>query len=217
MPVVAHPVDAASSGPAAASRQRRRPWLWLVGTVILSAIVVSALLVWTQLPRVPGDDSPEAGFARDMITHHEQAVSMALLVRDRTTDPIVRSLATDIILTQTNQMGQMMGWLDIWGLPLAGLDPPMTWMGHGGQSMPGMASATDLAELTELAGTEAEILFLQLMVRHHFGGIPMAQAILERSDNSVTTRLATSIINAQQNDVEIMTEMLTERGAVPLS
>ena len=30
-----------------------------------------------------GDDSPEAGFARDMKTHHAQAVEMATIVRDR--------------------------------------------------------------------------------------------------------------------------------------
>lgn len=184
---------------------------------MLASLIAAGLIAWAVVPRVPGDDSVEAGFARDMITHHEQAVEMALLVRDRSTDPVMRAFSADILLTQTNQMGQMMGWLDVWGLPLTGTEPPMTWMGHGGQPMPGLASSDEIAELMALEGTEAEVLFLHLMIRHHLGGIPMAEEILARSDNPVTERLATSIVNAQQNEVDIMTDMLADRDAAPLS
>lgn len=194
---------------------RRRPWAWLLGTVVLSSLIAAGLIAWAVTPRVPGDTSVEAGFTRDMITHHEQAVEMALLVRDRSTDPTMRALSTDMLLTQTNQMGQMMGWLDVWGLPLTGTESAMAWMGHSGP-MPGLASSEEIAELTALEGREAEILFLQLMIRHHLGGIPMAQEILQRNDNPVTERLATSIVNAQQIEVDIMASMLTERGATPL-
>jgi uncharacterized protein (DUF305 family) len=196
---------------------RRRPWRWLLGAIAIAGIVAAALIAWALLPRVPGDASPEAGFARDMIAHHEQAVEMALLIRDRTEDPIIRTMATDMILTQTNQMGQMMGWLDVWGLPLTGVEPPMTWMGHGGQAMPGMASNEEIATLRELAGTEAEVLFLQLMIRHHYGAFPMAEAIVTQSGNPAVEGLATSIINAQQAEIESMTDLLAERGAEPLS
>lgn len=196
-------------------RVSRQPWLWLFGTVVLSTIVAAGLIFRNLTPRTPGDNSVEAGFARDMITHHEQAVEMALLMRDRTTDPLMRSFTTDIILTQTNQMGQMMGWLDVWSLPLTGLERPMTWMGHGGQPMPGMASSQERAELAASEGIEAEIQFLQLMIRHHEGALPMAREILERSNNPVTNRLATSILNAQQNEIDIMSAMLTERSAAP--
>lgn len=207
---------AAIQVPAASPRPRRQPWFWVVGGIVVAAAVVTASLGWSRTTVTPGEDSAEAGFARDMITHHEQAVEMALLVRDRTMEPLARSFATDIILTQTNQMGQMMGWLDVWRLPLTGLDRPMTWMGHGGQSMPGLAMPSELAELSNLNGAEAEVLFLQLMSRHHLGGIPMARAILEQSEHPVTSRLATSIINAQQNEVVFMAGMLAERGAEPL-
>ncbi|MGV9241012.1 DUF305 domain-containing protein, partial [Streptomyces nigra] len=45
---------------------------------------------------VPGADSADAGFARDMSVHHQQAVEMAYVVRDRTDDEDVRRLAYDI-------------------------------------------------------------------------------------------------------------------------
>ena len=80
---------------------------------MLAGIVAAGLIVWALLPHVPADNSAEAGFARDMTAHHEQAVEMALLIRDRSSDPIIRTMATDMVLTKTNQMGQMMGWLDV--------------------------------------------------------------------------------------------------------
>lgn len=207
----------ADSLPTTTREDRRRPVLWLAGAVAVAGLVAIGLIGWAVLPRMPADSSVEAGFARDMITHHAQAVEMALLIRDRSTDPVIQSMATDIVLTQTNQMGQMMGWLDVWELPLIGAERPMAWMGHGGQTMPGMASNEEIARLANSEGTTAEILFLQLMIRHHKGVIPMAEAIVERSDNPVTEDLATSIINAQQSEIDTMSALLTDRGAEPLS
>ncbi len=54
--------------------------LLLVLAVLLAA---GALYLWaTSWP--PGEGSAEAGFARDMMVHHAQAVEMAEIVRDGT-------------------------------------------------------------------------------------------------------------------------------------
>ncbi|MGW7102076.1 DUF305 domain-containing protein [Streptomyces sp. NPDC054838] len=89
--------------------------------------------------RAPALYSADAGFARDMAVHHQQAVEMSFVVRDRTKDEAVRSLAYDIANTQANQRGMLLGWLDLWGLPKVVADePPMSWMGSGdGPDMPG--------------------------------------------------------------------------------
>ncbi len=91
-----------------------------------SAGATAALLV----TRLPGEGSAEAGFARDMIVHHAQAVQMAEIVRDRTQSDDMRLLAADISLTQQAQIGIMQGWLQVWGLPISGAEPAMAWMGH---------------------------------------------------------------------------------------
>jgi hypothetical protein len=51
------------------------------------AIFAVAMLVRN---RPPGDGSAEAGFARDMTTHHAQAVRMALTMFERAEDPQIR-------------------------------------------------------------------------------------------------------------------------------
>jgi len=94
--------------------------------VVLLSLAVGRLTAPNPAP--PSTMSAEAGFARDMQEHHNQAVELALIVRDRTDDPDTRLLAYDIATSQSQQSGQMFGWLAEWGLPQAPAEPSMTWM-----------------------------------------------------------------------------------------
>ncbi|MEV6808026.1 DUF305 domain-containing protein [Streptomyces sp. NPDC051132] len=174
--------------------------------------------------RTPAAESADAGFARDMAVHHQQAVEMSYIVRDRTKDEEVRRLAYDIAQTQANQRGMMLGWLDLWGLPKVSAEPPMTWMGMRGMAagkdgalMPGMATDTELKRLQSLNGKQAEILYLQLMTDHHRGGVHMAEGCVAKCTVGVEKRLAQGMVEAQQSEIELMAGMLKERGAQPRS
>jgi uncharacterized protein (DUF305 family) len=169
---------------------------------------------------VPAANSADAGFARDMAVHHQQAVEMSYIVRDRTKNVEVRRLAYDIAQTQANQRGMLLGWLDLWGLPKVSADPPMTWMGMGdmasgkdGALMPGMATNSELKKLGSLSGKPAEVFFLQLMTDHHKGGIHMAQGCVDKCQVGVEKRLAQGMVDAQQSEIQLMADMLKERGA----
>jgi uncharacterized protein (DUF305 family) len=163
-----------------------------------------------------------------MQTHHNQAVEMALIIRDQSDDPAIRSLAYDIATSQGQQSGQMYAWLNLWGLPQASAQPEMTWMlqptldgsdGHGhdasamvpGEPMPGMATADDLDRLARLTDVEAETLFLQLMIAHHQGGVEMAEAALARTTNPLVVALSKAIVFAQSGEIEYMQGLLDER------
>ncbi|WP_369383663.1 DUF305 domain-containing protein [Streptomyces sp. cg36] len=164
--------------------------------------------------------SADAGFARDMAVHHQQAVEMSFIVRDRTQDEEVRRLAYDIANTQANQRGMLLGWLDLWGLAKTEPDQlPMAWMGMGtepggdGALMPGMATNTDLDRLRKADGKQAEILYLQLMTEHHRGGIHMAQGCAQRCTTGVERALAQGMVDSQQSEIDLMAGMLKARGA----
>jgi uncharacterized protein (DUF305 family) len=188
--------------------------LLLAASAIVSA-VVSLVLVFTSRP--PADDSFEAGFARDMMVHHAQAVQMAEIVRDKTESPTMRTIATDMALTQQAQIGMMQGWLQVWGLPMASTTPAMGWMEHPTEGlMPGMATPEEINRLYEASPEEADVLFLRLMIPHHQAAIPMAEAILERTDRPEVEQLAEAMANSQQLEIQMMQEMLRERGASPL-
>ncbi|WP_344482935.1 DUF305 domain-containing protein [Nonomuraea monospora] len=202
----------------------RKPILIICGVLVLA---VAAFLLFGR-DGTPGDTSPEAGFARDMATHHAQAVDMAFIVRDKGPAREIRSLAFDIINTQSNQRGMFQGWLQQWKLSQATDQRPMAWMsghGHGATPaatpaatpgvMPGMASADELTKLKQARGTQAEVLFLQLMIRHHEGGVQMAEGLLKLSTRSEVVSMAQKIVDGQSGEIKLMTELLKQRGAQP--
>jgi uncharacterized protein (DUF305 family) len=179
----------------------------------------------------PGDASVDAGFARDMGVHHSQAVEMSFIARDAGADAEIRTLTYDIIVTQSAQRGIYMGWLQQWGLDQGTTRPPMAWMaGHGGHgapptapsagagtaaAMPGMATPQEIERLKAAKGKDAEVLFLQLMIRHHEGGVEMARAALRLTDRADVRTTAKHIVDSQNSEIGLMTELLKERGAEP--
>ncbi|WP_393063522.1 DUF305 domain-containing protein [Streptomyces sp. LN549] len=187
--------------------------------------------------KAPASDSADAGFARDMAVHHQQAVEMSFIVRDRTQDEDVRRFAYDIANTQANQRGMLLGWLDLWELPKAAAgQEPMAWMAtgqhaghdmagmpgmggayeaHDGSLMPGMATRTELEQLRRASGKQAEVLYLQLMTDHHKGGVDMARGCADLCTVKVEKRLARGMVEGQQSELGAMAGMLAERGAAP--
>ena len=184
-------------------------------SLLVAAVAIlagGAALAVLLASRPPGDDSAEAGFARDMMVHHAQAVQMANTVGHRTRDGAMRTLATDIELTQQAQIGMMQGWLGEWGLPTTGTRAAMSWMGHPTEGpMPGMANPDEIDLLRSIPAREANALFLILMIDHHRAAIPMAQAILDRSERPDVVQLAESIKASQQMEITQMKEMLAAR------
>ncbi|WP_406435107.1 DUF305 domain-containing protein [Streptomyces sp. NBC_00631] len=202
---------------------------WIAGTTAAALVAAGAITYAVAEDGggggglgVPSADGADAGFARDMAVHHQQAVEMSYIVRDRTTNVEVRRLAYDIAQTQANQRGMLLGWLDLWDLPKVSAKPPMSWMGMGdmpergdGSLMPGMATDTELKKLGTLNGKQAEIFYLQLMTDHHKGGIHMAEGCVARCTVAVEKNLAQGMVDAQQSELTTMKQMLTERGAEP--
>ena len=206
---VGETTDVESSG-----RLRDNPWIPIgIGALIALLILAGAWFLYQAWPKPPGDESADVNFLRDMVVHHDQAVTMALIIRDRTEDQSLHDISTDIVLTQTSQIGMMRGWIDRWDYTLVSKNPHMEWMGHPVDGlMPGMATPEEIEQLGTLPVTEAEVLFCQLMIRHHAAGIEMAQAALERVDDTETRRLAESIVAGQFAEIQALQEDLEERG-----
>ncbi|MFC5800255.1 DUF305 domain-containing protein [Streptomyces formicae] len=232
-------------------RLARTHWAALVAVVLALLFAGAATVASTggdgtgAATAVPVADSAEAGFARDMAVHHQQAVEMSFIVRDRTQDEEVRRLAYDIANTQANQRGMLLGWLDLWGLPkvVSGAEP-MAWMaasapdhgahsghgehggrdahsgaegadGAGGSLMPGMATKAELDRLSKASGRQAEVLYLQLMTDHHKGGVAMAQGCAGLCTVEPERNLAQGMVDAQQSELLLMADLLKKRGAAP--
>ena len=236
------PGDAGDGTAAAPHADPARRWKVLV-TVLTLALAVTLLLLLVRVPwpgARPADTSPEVGFSRDMLVHHEQAVTMSFLVRDATDDPDVDTLALDMIKSQAEQQGMFLAWLRTHDVPATTDVPLMAWMEQGGQhagaghsvdpdagqgtgtpaeqraalqQAMGMATDDELARLTTLSGEDAEVLFLQLMTRHHQGGVVMAEEFVQRSDDPELRAIADAVLAGQNRELGIMAALLEERGA----
>ncbi len=194
--------------------------LLALGLVVLMLVRPSSSApVTAASTAAPAETSADVGFARDMAVHHQQAVEMSFIVRDRTSDVAVRRLAYDIINTQANQRGMMLGWLETWGRAKSSPGPPMAWMGHtvtprgDGALMPGMATDAELDALRAAKGKDAEVHFLRLMTAHHRAGAEMAQAAATAAGTDEIRNLASGMVLGQQSEIALMADMLKERGA----
>lgn len=204
-PVAAEPTD-----------HPRRRYGWAVVAAAMVAGLLAGFAVAALMLRpgddVPGNTSPEAGFARDMTRHHAQAVDMGSIALDQAATVEVRTLGTDIALTQQSQIGMMQQWLREWDLLPTGTEPPMTWMGEADMVvdglMPGMATHDEMAQLREAEGLEVDRLFLELMIDHHLGGVHMDEAILELSDHPEVTWMAEAQLRVQASEIEYMRQLL---------
>lgn len=145
---------------------------------------------------------------------------MAGYNRDNTDNSSIKLLAYDIETSQYFQVGEMQGWLDTWGLSR---DNPheMAWMaGHshlqGDGLMPGMAAPAQMTKLQTLTGKPLDVFFLQLMIHHHQGGLPMAQYAQQHAGTDYVRNLAQSMINAQTSEIVSMERLLRQLGGSPL-
>jgi uncharacterized protein (DUF305 family) len=192
-----------------------RALMLVAGVAIALTVVMAAIAGWALFGGGgdPGDDSVDAGFARDMSTHHEQAVQMAGIVYRRTEDEAIRGLAYDILTTQQAQIGMMGGWLGLWDLPAGSENPPMAWMGHEMTGpMPGMATDEEVASLETLPPADMDREFLRLMIAHHKGATDMATYTAQNAEVDLVRTVARSMAETQSFEITTMEQMLTERG-----
>lgn len=196
----------------------------------------------------PAADSVDVGFLRDMTVHHEQGVLLAHLVQLNGGQAEVAGIGYDIEYQQTSQIGQMGGFLQLWGYSLNNLATPMSWMASSdmnamagmpgmtgsspmtamttmdaasvaaGAIMPGMATNAEVDRLKTLRGDASDAYFLQLMIRHHQGGVPMMDYAATYATNPVVKNMALKMAQGQVAEIASMTQLLqTTYGEQPLT
>ncbi len=91
-----------------------------------------------------------------------------------------------------------------------------TVAGSGVDTMPGMATSDQLRALRAASGPELDVLFLQLMLRHHEGGVTMLQYGADHASVPQVRNLASQMLASQASESEYMKQLLAARGGTPL-
>ncbi|SHN57281.1 DUF305 domain-containing protein [Erythrobacter sanguineus] len=204
-----------------------------------SGAVLSALLLGTSgfafaqsapivQPGAPGQDSrlltadeatklaaasyapADVTFMQHMIVHHQQAVEMAVLVKDRTNTEEIVAIAGRIESSQADEIAFMKTWLAERG-ELAE-DPKMKGhAAHMHHMMAGMASPDDMKALAAAKGVDFDRQFLTLMIAHHEGAVDMVEDLLGQPGTAadpVLYRFTGDIENEQTGEIERMDVLL---------
>lgn len=139
----------------------------------------------------------EVKFLEDMIDHHQMAVEMADVCSDKAVHTELESLCDSIMSVQTAEIHQMQHWLQTWyGISYA------SEMNAGEEHM--------VDRMAAMSGAEFEMMFLEMMIRHHEDAIADAKAILDKASHQELITLARNIITSQQAEVEQMRTWLCD-------
>ncbi len=154
-----------------------RMWSGVVAAVAVLALVVAGVaLLRDDDGRMPHRDAGAwsmsggtgygagggmAGFLREMVTHHDEAIEMAGELA-RSERPAMRALGARIVSSQTTQVEQMEAWLDQWYAD----EPADT------------AYEPMMRDLSGLSGDRLDRTFLEDMIGHHMAAVTMSQRLL---------------------------------------
>lgn len=191
-------------GPAWLGRGWARPVVLAVALAFLVGAVGFALGTRQDEPAWGSD--LDAAFMLDMSHHHEQAVTMSILATEHATDLVTRNFARDVIIFQRYELGLMDAYLARMDVDRAEVDPDREAMGWMGTPVPlaemaGLATDEEMAALREARGLDADILFLELLIRHHEGGVHMAEDAAVRAEAAEVRRLADYQATTQRAEI----------------
>ncbi len=158
-------------------------------------------------------------FTSGMIGHHAQAIAMSEWAPTHGASPAIQSLAQRIIVSQTDEIKFMQGWLrarnqvvpptDPRGYVMPGMAGPML--------MPGMLTPEQMTALDRSRGGEFDRLFLADMIMHHRGAVSMVHQLVDagqgNGEDDALMTYATNVAADQAAEIGRMGRMLSAMRA----
>lgn len=139
----------------------------------------------------------DRNFIEQMIPHHESAIAMAKLAKEKAKHEDIKRLSDSIIVNQSAENDLMRKYYKEWfgaDVPSAKADDM-----HGGNMMNRQGGAETLTSATDF--DEA---FLAEMIDHHQMGVMMANMLDTGTNRPEMKKLADDIITAQTKEINDM-------------
>lgn len=135
----------------------------------------------------------DAQFLDSMSAHHQGGVDMAKLVPERAQHSELKDKAREMIDKQAKEIHQLQTWKQEW---YPNVKPAVNLR------LPGMKAMDhkQLDKLTASRGHAFDLQFLDMMIKHHQGGIAMAQDALKRASHAQVKEQAKKIIDDQKKE-----------------
>ncbi|HEV2672808.1 MAG TPA: DUF305 domain-containing protein [Gemmatimonadales bacterium] len=166
-----------------------------------------------------GYTAADVRFMSGMIYHHAQAILIAGWARSHGASPSVQTLCDRIIASQTDEINLLSRWLADRHEGVPHPDPAHAMMPEmeSAHMMPGMLSATQLAQLDSARGPDFDERFLRFMIQHHQGAITMVNDLFASGagEENPVYKMASSVFADQTTEIERMQRMLAAELFAP--
>jgi uncharacterized protein (DUF305 family) len=179
--------------------------------VVLATAVVTGVFAAAAIWALGANEEPPApmnavdvGFLQDMLDHHDQALEISNRYLDNNADGDAAPYAREVIMFQTRDIGWMEAWLADDGYARGEPDrTAMLWMDEPTPvaEMRGMQTPERLQELSDARGTDADLLFFEIMTDHHLGGVHMADHAAANGARQEIMDFAESVSRNQRIEV----------------
>lgn len=149
--------------------------------------------------------SIDAHFIEQMIPHHEDAITMAILALSRAQHPEIKRLAQAIIDSQGKEIDQMEAWYKEWfgrEVPYGQGMGQHGMMDSSGMHMGMMGNATDMQRLEQAADFDKA--FIEEMIPHHQMAVMMATMLNASTQRPQMQKLGDDIIATQTEEINEM-------------
>ncbi|WP_030439953.1 DUF305 domain-containing protein [Actinoplanes subtropicus] len=153
-------------------------------------------------PTGRGFNAADVAFAQMMIPDHRMVADMAKLAETKASSKDLKTLAAQMAKDNTAAVGTMRGWLRKWGEPASG--------DMAGMTMPGAMTSKDMDMLKSMSGMQFDMMFAQMMVKHHQGSAQMARDEASKGASSDAKAMATDLVTslaAQAKQLQALTKM----------
>lgn len=167
-----------------------------------AAILLTATALLAGCGESADHNAADVTFAKDMVSHHQQAVEMSDIALSTSSNVQVKDLASRIKAAQGPEITNMNGWLASWNETAGGHDMA------GMEGMNGMLSDDGMKALGAATGLAFDKLFLESMTAHHKGAVGMAKTELEKGKFEPAKALAGRIVADQERELAEMAQLL---------
>ena len=139
-------------------------------------------------------------FIATMIAHHEGAVSMAKLALNNSQHQELKDLSNTIILSQTNEINNMLVWQKAWGFPVSSgymmMDHSAMGIEDDNQKM--------MERLQTKSGNAFDVIFLEQMIAHHKSALNKAAPGKTNAQHQEVKDLTATILSTQAKEIQQM-------------
>ena len=158
----------------------------------------------------------EKAFLTGMVHHHESAIDMAEIAKEKGKAPFITKLAGDIMTTQEQEIAEMK---TIYQRLLGGKLKPDPGAHDGLGLSAAEAGMTHDAQTNQAlrAADPFDRAFVDEMVPHHEGAVKMSAVVLKTTKDADLRRLADGIVSTQKREIKAMNAFRVKNfgGPVP--